>query len=256
MNSNSHGRLSGKCALVTGASSGIGRGIALRFGNEGAKVAVNYGKSQENAEAVARTINTNGSEAFVVKADVSERRQVDAMVSDVASRFGKLDILVNNAGIFIEKTLLDTTDEVWNRIIDVNLRGAFLCTQRCVPEMLKIGGGKVINIASIDSIIAEPNTSAYCASKAGVVGLTTALALELAPKRINVNAIAPGQINTPMISEWVKNPEVVHALESKTPYGRLGRPEDIAAAATFLASDESEFVNGVVLPVDGGWLVQ
>ena len=178
------------------------------------------------------------------------------MVSEAVRELGKLDILVNDAGVFITKPLEETTDEIWDKTLGVNLKGYFLCARRCVPEFIKQGKGKIINIASIDAFVAELNASAYCASKAGVVGLTTALAFELAPKKINVNAIAPGQIDTPLIKEWTRNPEIVKSLISATPFRRLGKPEDIAAAAAFLASDESEFVNGAVIVVDGGWLTQ
>jgi len=249
-------RLINKTALVTGSSSGIGRGIALRFAREGASVAVNYGKSKERAQEVVKEITSLGRRAIMIQADVTKPDEVDAMVTQVVKEFGKLNILVNNAGIFIEKPFEETSDDVWDKIMNINLKGPFLCARRCVPEMLKQGGGKIINLASIDSFIAEPNASAYCASKAGVVGLTTSMAFELAPKRINVNAIAPGQIDTPMIGEWLKNPDTVKALISKTPYGRIGKPSDIAAAAAFLASDESEFVNGAVITVDGGWIIQ
>jgi NAD(P)-dependent dehydrogenase (short-subunit alcohol dehydrogenase family) len=250
-------RLVGKCALVTGSSSGIGRGIALRFAKEGANVAINdLAVKEKQAQAVVEEIKKLGVKAIAVKADVSKTSEVDEMVTQVVRQLGKLDILANNAGIFLEKPLEETTDEMWDRVLNTNLKGQFLCARRCVPEMLKQGKGKIINTASIDSIIAEPNASAYCASKAGVAGLTTALALELAPKKINVNAIAPGQIDTPLIAEWMKNPEIVRTIISKTPFGRIGKPEDIAAAAAFLASDESEFINGVILVVDGGWLVQ
>lgn len=249
-------RLVGKSALVTGSSSGIGRGIAFRFAKEGANIAINHSKSEEKAKAVAEEIRKLGANAIIVKADVSKTNEVDAMVSEVVRKLGKLDILVNNAGVFIEKTLEETSDEIWDTTIGVNLKGAFLCARRCVPEMLKQGRGKIINIASMDAIVAEPNTSAYCASKAGVVGLTTALALELAPKKVNVNAIAPGQIETPLIAGWMNNPDIVKSITSRTPFGRIGKPEDIAAAAAFLASDESEFVNGAVIVVDGGWILQ
>lgn len=250
-------RLVGKCALVTGSSSGIGRGIALRFAKEGANVAINdLPVKEKQAQAVVDEIRTLGVEAIVVKADVTKTNEVDAMVTQVVRKFGKLDILSNNAGIFLEKPLEETTDEMWDRVLNTNLKGQFLCARRCVPEMLKQGKGKIINTASIDAIVAEPYASAYCASKAGVAGLTTALALELAPKKINVNAVAPGQIDTPLIAHWMKDPEVVKSIISRTPFGRMGKPEDIAAAEAFLASDESEFINGAIIVVDGGWLVQ
>lgn len=249
-------RLEGKSALVTGSSSGIGRGMATRFAKEGANVAVNYSKSKESAEETMHEIDKTGVKSLMVRADVSQADQVDSMVSQVVREFGGLDILVNNAGIFIEKSLEDTTDEIWDTVLGTNLKGAFLCARRCVPEMSKIGKGKIINTASMDGLIAEPNIPAYAVSKAGVIGLTTSLALDLASKKINVNAIAPGQIQTPMIGEWLKNPELVRGLVSKTPMGRLGQPEDVAATAAFLAADESDFITGTVILVDGGWTIQ
>lgn len=192
-------RLAGKCALITGASSGIGKGIALRFAREGADVVVNCSRSDSEAREVVHQIEELGAKAAAVRADISQTDSVDVLVQKMIQAFGRLDILVNNAGVFIERTLEETSDEIWNKTIDTNLKGQFLCARRCVPEMLKQGKGRIINVASIDSFVAEPNAVAYCASKAGVVGLTTALALELGPKRITVNAIAPGQIDTPLI---------------------------------------------------------
>lgn len=249
-------RLEGKTALVTGSSSGIGRGIAIRFAREGANVAVNYSKSKDSAEETMREIDKSGAKSFLVRADVSQTDQVNKMVSDTVHEFGRLDILVNNAGIFVESSLEDTTDEIWDKVLGTNLKGAFLCARRCVPEMAKTGKGKIINTASMDGLISEPNIPAYAVSKAGVIGLTTSLALDLASKKINVNAIAPGQIQTPMIGEWLKNPELVKGLVSKTPLGRLGQPEDVAATAAFLAADESDFITGTVILVDGGWTIQ
>jgi NAD(P)-dependent dehydrogenase (short-subunit alcohol dehydrogenase family) len=248
-------RLLNKVAIVTGSSSGNGRAIALRFAMEGANVVVNYITHEKEAKNVAKEIEKLGSKAIVVRADVSKASDVDQLVKATIDAFGKVDILVNNAGIFLEKPLLETTEEEWDRVIDVNLKSVFLCTKRVVPEMLKQGKGKIINISSIDAIVAEPHTCAYCASKGGVSSLTRALALELAPKKINVNAIAPGQIDTPMIAKWLKDPEMKKSLIERTPFGRIGKPEDVAAAAVFLALDETEFINGITLVVDGGWLI-
>ncbi len=245
-------RLVGKCALVTGAGTGIGRGIALRLAREGANVAVNYSKSEEQARTAVEEIEQLGVEAIPVRADISKTRDVDNMVSLVLQKFGKLNILVNNAGIWFEKSLMDTTEEMWDMTLDIDLKGVFLCTKRCVPEMMRQGGGKIINISSLDAVVAEPNALAYCAAKAGIVGLTQALALELAPKRININAIAPGLIETPMTAPWLANPKMREGFISRTPIGRVGKPEDIATIVAFLASDESEFINGVLIPVDGG----
>jgi 3-oxoacyl-[acyl-carrier protein] reductase len=192
-----------------------------------------------------------------MKGDVSDGAFVDAMIAETVGRFGRLDILVNNAGIAIETGGLETvTDEVWDRIIDVNLKGTFLCIRRAVPEMLKRGGGRIINISSIYADVSELNTIAYCASKGGVNALTKALALELAPKGVTVNAIAPGQIETVQIATPDRRAEVIRRYTAGTPVGRIGQPEDIASAAAYLASDESSFATGSVFVIDGGWTVQ
>ena len=170
-------RLEGKSALVTGSSSGIGRGITIRFAREGANVAINYSKSKESADNTLSEVKATGAKGIAIRADVSRTEQVDRMVSETIHEFGRLDILVNNAGVFIEKSLEETTDEIWDTILGVNLKGAFLCARRCVPEMVRFGKGKIINTASMDGLIAEPNIPADCSSKAGIIGLTTSLAL-------------------------------------------------------------------------------
>ena len=248
-------RLEGKVAIVTGSSHGIGRGIAVRLAQEGALVTVNHRKSDKDAEETARIIRQNGGKVLIVKADVSKWSEVDQMVAKTVSEFGRLDILCNNAGIMLDGSLLDTTEAMWDETMNINLKSFFLCAKRCVPEMLKQGRGKIINTASTDSFVAEPNVMAYCASKAGIAGLTYALALELAPKKINVNNVAPGAIRTPLIAEWLKSEALTKSMLDKTPIGRLGEPEDIAAAVAFLAADESEFINGATIVSDGGWLI-
>jgi 3-oxoacyl-[acyl-carrier protein] reductase len=254
--------LAGRSAIVTGSSSGIGRGIAIRLAKDGASVAVNFSKSRSLADEVVSEIKAMGGETIAIQADVSDTGQVDSMVSKVTAAFGRLDILVNNAGVYLEpgvfadgSDLDKTTDEIWDRTLDVNLKGTFLCSRRSVPEMLRQGKGKIINISSIDGLVAERNSYAYAASKAGVIGLTKALALDLAPKKINVNAIAPGQINTPQLVAFPELMEKSLKLYlARTPSGRIGQPEDIASAAAFLASDESDFMHGSTMVVDGGWL--
>ena len=245
-------RLVGKNALVTGAGMGIGKGIALRLAQEGANVAVNYLKSEQQAKTVVEEIKKLGVSGIPIRADVSNTHDVDHMVSQLVQEFGKLNILVNNAGIWFEKSLMETTDEIWDKTLDVDLKGVFLCTRRCVPEMIKQGGGKIINISSTDAIIAEPNSLAYSAAKAGIIGLTQALALELGPKNINVNAVAPGLTNTPMTAPWLANARMHESFISRTPIGRVGKPEDIAATVAFLASSDSDFISGVLIPADGG----
>ncbi|NYT00375.1 MAG: 3-oxoacyl-ACP reductase FabG [Methanocellales archaeon] len=247
--------LKGKVAIVTGAGSGIGRGIALRFAKEGADIVI-PDLNLEGAQNTAKEIEALGRNSLVIKMDVSNSSDVDRMVTETINNFGKIDILVNNAGIFIQKPLLETTEADWDKVLDINLKGAFLCSKRVVKEMLKRGGGKIINLASVAGQVGFANSSAYCASKGGVINLTREMALELAPKNINVNAIGPGSIETPMTREMLADPAIKQMLLGVTPFGRIGQPEDIANAASFLASGESNFVNGITLFVDGGWLTQ
>lgn len=247
--------LTGKTALVTGASRGIGRGIALCLAKQGADVAVNYHSSADKAEAVAKEIETLGHQAMTVKADVSVKAEVSLMVAAVKEKFNRIDILVNNAGILSYRTLEQMTEEDWDRVIDTNLKGQFLCAQAVAPLMIENGGGRIINIASIASGgvgVSFPALSHYCASKGGVVALTEGLAFELGPKGINVNAIAPGVIETDMGK--VDDEKVMAGLMARLAIKRIGQPEDIGTAAVFLASDEASYMTGTVVYVDGGWL--
>lgn len=245
--------LEGKTAIVTGASSGIGRGIAKRFAREGADIVIADIKT-DAAENVAEEIKEIGQEALVVKTDVSNSDDVDKMVEATVSKFGKVDILVNNAGVFVQKPIQEMEEGDWDKVLDVNLKGAFLCTRRVVEEMLEQGGGKIVNIASIAGKTGFQNSSAYCASKGGIVNLTRELGMELAPKGIHVNAIGPGVIETAMTKPLLEDEEFEEQTLAMTPRGRIGKPEDIASAAVYLASDESDFVVGETVFVDGGWL--
>lgn len=249
--------LTGKIALVTGASRGIGRGIAVCLAKQGASVAVNYHSSANEAQDVVKEIESLGQKAIVVKADVAKSDQVKAMVEKVVQEFGRIDILVNNAGVLNFKTLDQITEEDWDWVIDTNLKGQFLCAKAVAPLMEKNGGGRIINISTIASGgvgVGYPALSHYCASKGGTIALTESLAIELGPRGINVTAIAPGAIETDMNKSLTGNEQVKQGILARLPIKRMGKPEDIGAAAVFLASDEASYMAGSVIYVDGGWL--
>jgi NAD(P)-dependent dehydrogenase (short-subunit alcohol dehydrogenase family) len=251
-------KLKDKVAIVTGAASsiGMGRAFALAFAKEGADVVVCDIK--DGIQERAKEIEQLGRKAIAIKTDVSKSSDVSQMMETTVKTFGKIDILVNNAGMREEpaKPIQDITEEEWDAIHAVNLRGMFLCIKYAVPHMIKQTYGKIINIASIFGQVAFPGYGAYCASKGGVVNLTRALALELAPHKINVNAIGPGVIETELSKTTLEDPEVMKIILPLIPFGRVGQPEDIAAVAVFLASDEAEYVNGQTIFADGGWLAR
>lgn len=242
------GSLGGRRALVTGGASGIGRAIALAFAAEGARVAIADRAPQEKIEAVAAEIGAG--EALAVHADVAEEAQVLALLGAVSGRFGGLDILVNNAGILIEKPLLETTAEDFDRLIGVNLRGAFLVGREALRVMVRHGQGRVINIASELAYLGRENCSVYCASKGGILSMTRAWAREFAPD-ILVNTIAPGPTDTSMLGAGFTSPETL-AKEAQNPLGRIGRPEEIASAAVFLAGPGAAFMTGQCISPNGG----
>ena len=248
-------RLQNKIAIITGAGSGIGQGIALAFVKEGAKVVVADWSEEGGKEAVEQVRKING-EAVFVKTDVSKTVDIDKMVKTCLDKFGRVDILVNNAGIYRAYNFHEMSEEDWDKTINVNLKSVFLGSKRVIPEMLKQGQGKIINTASIAGLVGFAQSGAYCASKGGIIALTKEMALDYAPKKINVNCICPGIIKTAMTKDMITDPATKQFLESSTPYPRLGEPADIAMAAVYLASNESDFVNGHVLVVDGGWIAK
>ncbi len=248
-------KLDGRVAIVTGGGSGIGEAIATAFAREGARVAV-AGRRLEPIRAVADAIGRAGGEALAVAGDVRRVPDAEALVRTTVDRFGRLDILVNNAGIFRLSDVTTTTEEEWDDILDTNLKGAFFCTKFAVPEMLKQGKGKIVNVSSQAGSVGWPRGAVYCASKAGLEGLTRALTVDLAPRKINVNCIGPANIETPINRHLVREPDYHRWLVENTPYGRVGTPGDIAPAAVYLASDEADYVNGITLYVDGGWLAR
>lgn len=245
-------RLENKVAIVTGAGSGIGAASAKLFAKEGAKVVVADWVEEGGNQTVAE-IKTAGGEAVFVKCDVSKAAEIDTMISKCVETYGKLDILFNNAGVVSMGKIEATTEEDWQKVIDVDLKGVFLGCKRAIPEMEKQGRGKIISTASIAGLVGFDGIAAYCAAKGGVVNITRELALECAVKKINVNAIAPGVIETAMTKDILADPKQKEGMQAGTPYPRLGIPEDIAYAALYLASDESDFVTGHTLVVDGGW---
>lgn len=251
-------QLNGKVALVTGGSRGIGRGIALCLGKAGASVAVNYAGNLEKANEVATEIKALGQSSITVQADVSNKTQVEAMVRTVSDKMGKIDILVNNAGILTFEPFLQMKEETFERTIAVNLKGEFLVAQAVANQMVRQGtGGKIINLSSIASGqvgIGYPMIAHYCASKGGIIALTEAMALELAPHKINVNAIAPGAIESDMTKSMLADEAQKQASLARIPKKRIGTPEDIGAMAVFLASDESDYCTGATFYVDGGYL--
>jgi len=240
-------RLKDKVAIVTGGASGMGKATAEAFVKEGAKVTV---IDKKISPKVAGEIKNMGG--LAIEADVTKTADIDRAVVTTVKTFGKVDILANFAGILLSADLEHHTEKIWDDTINVNLKGTFLCIQGVVPEMLKQGKGKVINIASVAGQIGFPNAAAYCASKGAIMGMTKALACELAPKKINVNAIAPGDIETALNAHLLRDPVYLKSRIDQTPYGRVGQVPDIAPAAVYLASDESDFACGVILTIDGG----
>jgi 3-oxoacyl-[acyl-carrier protein] reductase len=243
--------LAGQVALVTGASRGIGRAIALALAAEGAKVVVNYARSSAAADEVVEEIAGAGGEALALQADVSQAAEVDSLIQQTIEKFGRLDVLVNNAGITRDNLLLRMKPEEWQAVIDLNLTGVFLCTRAASKLMLKQRSGRIINIASVTGQMGNPGQANYSAAKAGVIGFTKTVAKELASRGITANAVAPGFIETDMTSD-LKADEILKFI----PLGRYGKPEEVAGMVRFLAADTAAaYITGQVFNVDGGMVM-
>lgn len=248
--------LTNKIAIVTGGRRGMGRTHALALAGQGAKVVVTDINANECAPVVEE-IKSKGGEAFCFKMDVSNKDEVDLVFDEVIAKFGRLDILVNNAGIYFSKPALELTEEDWDKMLGINLKGQFLCAQRAAKEMAKNKWGRIINIASIASGgvgVGIAGGAHYTASKGGIIGMSETLAVEWAQFGITVNVIGPGAIDTPMISAAQIPKDAMDALLAGVPLKRAGRPEEVSAAVVFLASEEASYVTGATLYVDGGWL--
>lgn len=246
-------KLENKVAIVTGSSRGIGRAAAILFAQEGARVVVNY---KDDVDAAQEVVDSIGHEnALLVQADVSQEDDVKRLVSTTLERFGRIDILVNNAGILIPKPFDEITRDIWDRTLNSNALGAYHCIRAVSGEMKKQKYGKIVNVTSIASIVGSLTSAAYAVSKAGVDALTKTLASELGKYTITINSVAPGPVHTDLLHE-IYSKELIDKLEKETPMGRIASPEDIARVLLFFASDDSRFVNGQTLIVDGGRIIR
>ncbi|HAR4652866.1 TPA: 3-oxoacyl-[acyl-carrier-protein] reductase [Staphylococcus aureus] len=239
-----------KSALVTGASRGIGRSIALQLAEEGYNVAVNYAGSKEKAEAVVEEIKAKGVDSFAIQANVADADEVKAMIKEVVSQFGSLDVLVNNAGITRDNLLMRMKEQEWDDVIDTNLKGVFNCIQKATPQMLRQRSGAIINLSSVVGAVGNPGQANYVATKAGVIGLTKSAARELASRGIIVNAVAPGFIVSDMTDAL--SDELKEQMLTQIPLARFGQDTDIANTVAFLASDKAKYITGQTIHVNGG----
>jgi len=250
-------RLQGKVAIITGAATGIGRAMAIALAGEGAAVTIDYVGKPDAANEVVSTIEQAGGKALAVEADVSQAGQVQSLVAQTVGAFGKLDVLINNAGIEEKHPFLEMPFEAWTKIIAVNLTGPWLGSQEAAKQMVAQGnGGRIINISSVHEDLPMPTNAPYCAAKGGLRMLMRTIAVELAPHGITVNNIAPGAIYTPIDADIEANPDLEKQLMAEIPLGRWGKPEEVAALAIYLASDDATYVTGSTYVIDGGMLRQ
>lgn len=250
------GQLDQKIAVITGADSGIGRGIALRFAEAGATVVINYAHARDKAEAVQHAIEQQGGKASVIQANVAEYQQALGLIQQAVQRYGRIDILVNNAGMEIHSPFVDVTEEHFDRVLSVDLKGAFFCAQAAAREMIKQKiQGRIINTSSVHEDLAMPQNAPYCCAKGGMKMLMRTIALELAPYKITVNNIAPGAIHTPIDADVEADPEKMAALLKEIPLARMGQPDEVGKLAVYLASDAAAYVTGSTYVIDGGLMI-
>ncbi|AOR23170.1 3-oxoacyl-[acyl-carrier-protein] reductase [Clostridium taeniosporum] len=245
--------LKGKCAIITGAARGIGKAIALKLASLGANIVLNYRSSEEEAKIVASEIEDMGVEVLTVKGDISKSEDVENLINEAKNKFGIIDIIVNNAGITKDTLILRMKEKDFDDVIDVNLKGVFNCLKAITPVMVKQKHGKIINVSSVVGVVGNAGQVNYSASKAGVIGMTKSLAKELGTRGINVNAVAPGFIETDMTS--VLNEKVKEEAKKNIPLRKFGTPEDVAGVVAFLASENSNYVTGQVINIDGGMVM-
>jgi len=246
-------QLLGKTAIVTGGSRGIGKAVALKLAELGANIVVNYTSSPEKANEVIKTIEGMGRQAMAIKADVANNHEVEDFIRTVEKNFSTIDILVNNAGITRDTLLLKMKEEDWDDVLSINLKGTFQCTKAVTKKMMKQRNGKIINIASVVGITGNAGQANYAASKAGIIGFTKSIAKELGSRNININAVAPGYIQTDMTDTLSE--EIKETLSSSIPLKRLGTPEDVANVVAFLCLEEAKYITGQVINVDGGMVM-